>query len=125
MSQPPTPPPPGPKQQQQLPIELPDEVAEGLYSNLMFITHSPSEFVLDFARALPGNRKGKIYSRVVMTPQHAKALSELLQRNIATFEDTHGPIKLSGKTGEDARIGFTPAPPIAPAPDQAEAPKSD
>ena len=122
MNQPPNPPPPGPKQQQ-LPIELPDDVAEGLYSNLMFITHSPSEFVLDFARALPGNRRGKIYSRVVMTPQHAKALSELLQRNIATFEDTHGPIKLAGKTADDARIGFTPAAPVTPAPDKAEAPR--
>jgi hypothetical protein len=90
----------------------------------MFITHSPSEFVLDFARALPGNRKGKVYSRVVMTPQHAKALSELLQRNLATFEETHGPIKLAGKTAEDARIGFTPAMPEPNAPNESEAPQS-
>jgi len=122
MSQPPAPTPQGPKQQ--LPIELPDEVAEGLYSNLMFITHSPSEFVLDFARVLPGNRKGKVYSRVVMTPQHAKALSELLQRNVALFEETHGTIRVSGKTAEDARIGFTPAMTHIQAPTEAEAPKS-
>jgi hypothetical protein len=121
MKQPPAPPPQGPKQQ--LPIELPDDVAEGLYSNLMFITHSPSEFVLDFARALPGNRKGKVYSRVVMTPQHAKALSELLRRNIATFEETHGGIKLSGKDMDDGKIGFTPTvPPGVDVPAEAEAP---
>jgi hypothetical protein len=94
---------------QQLPIELPDDVAQGTYSNLMFITYSPSEFVLDFARALPGTRRGKVYSRIVMTPQHAKALSELLERNVSTFEDQHGSIKLAGKAN-DARIGFTPTP---------------
>ena len=93
---------------QQLPVELPDEVAEGLYSNLMFITHSASEFVVDFARALPGIRKGKVYSRIVMTPQHAKALSELLQRNVGQFEDQHGPIKLPGANSGDSPIGFSP-----------------
>lgn len=116
------PPRPGPPQpgQQQLPIELPDEIAEGLYSNLMFITHSPSEFVLDFARALPGTRKGKIYSRIVMTPQHAKALSQLLERNIDSFEDRHGAIKMPGK-GEDSQIGFAPLPnPNGPEPDPSE-----
>jgi len=110
-------PPPGP--QQQLPVELPDEVSEGIYSNLMFITHSPSEFVLDFARALPGARKGRVYSRIVMTPQHAKALSELLQRNISTFEDKHGVIHLPGRPDE-MKIGFTPSAqaPTPPGPPQ-------
>ena len=75
MNQPNPPPRPGGQGQTQLPVELPDDVAQGTYSNLMFITHSPSEFVLDFARALPGTRKGKVYSRIVMTPQHAKALA--------------------------------------------------
>jgi hypothetical protein len=98
-------PPPG--AQQQLPVELPDDVAQGTYSNLMFCTHSPSEFVLDFARALPGVRAGKVYARIVMTPQHAKALSDLLQRNIANFEEHHGTIRLAGRP-EDAKIGFAP-----------------
>jgi hypothetical protein len=89
-------------------IELPDELAQGQYSNLMFITHSPSEFILDFARVLPGARKGKVYSRIIMTPQHAKALSELLNRNIDTFEEKHGAIKLPGKEMDDAKIGFLP-----------------
>lgn len=106
-------PPPGPTQQ--LPVELPDDVSEGIYSNLMFITHSPSEFVLDFARALPGARRGRVYSRIVMTPQHAKALSDLLQRNVATFEDKHGTIHLPGRP-EEMRIGFTPSTPAPEAP---------
>ena len=106
MTQPPRPPPP---QGPQFPVELPDEVAEGIYSNLMFVTHSPCEFVLDFARALPGGRKGKVYSRVVMTPQHAKALSELLARNVEMFEQTNGTIRMPGRTADDTRIGFVTA----------------
>ena len=108
-----TPPRPGSgpaPQAQQLPIELPDDVAQGLYSNLMFITYSPSEFVIDFARALPGTRKGKIYSRIVMTPQHAKALSDLLRRNVQNFEQKHGAIKLQGRDADDSQIGFAPTP---------------
>ena len=91
------PPPAAQRPGQQMPIELPDDIAQGQYSNLMFITHSPSEFILDFARLLPGSRKGKVYSRIIMTPQHAKALSELLRRNIDTYEEKHGP-----KTGREA-----------------------
>ncbi len=98
----------------QIPIELPDAVAEGQYSNLMFITHSPSEFVLDFARMLPGARKGIVYSRIIMTPQHAKLLHELLERNLKTFEEQHGAIKTPGRTAQDARIGFAPTPPVEP-----------
>jgi hypothetical protein len=102
-----------PSQGHQLQVELPAETAEGVYSNLMFVTHSPSEFVLDFARALPGVRKGKVYARVVMTPQHAKAFQELLERNVAAFEEKHGPIKLPGRD-EASSIGFAPAVPLAP-----------
>jgi Protein of unknown function (DUF3467) len=109
MNQPPRPP-AGP----QFPVELPDEIAEGTYSNLMFVTHSPSEFVLDFARALPGGRKGKVYARVVMTPQHAKAFSELMTRNIAMFEEAHGTIHMPGRSADDGRIGFVPTSSVNP-----------
>jgi hypothetical protein len=106
--------PPRPPAGQQFQVELPEDVAEGQYSNLMFVTHSPSEFVLDFARALPGVRKGKVYARVVMTPQHAKAFLELLERNLSAFEDKHGAIKLPGRDGEGSPIGFAPAVPTSP-----------
>ena len=108
MTQPPQPPsPPG---AQHIQVELTDDVAQGTYSNLIFITHSPSEFILDFARALPGTRKGKVYSRVVMTPQHAKALAQLLERNLDNYEEKHGIIKIPGKNADDPKIGFTPSP---------------
>jgi hypothetical protein len=77
----------------QLNIEITEEVAEGVYSNLVIITHSPTEFVLDFVNVMPGTPKSKIKSRVVMTPQHAKRLVRALQENIQRYESSHGTIK--------------------------------
>jgi hypothetical protein len=81
-------------------IELTDEVAQGNYSNLAIITHSASEFILDFVRVMPGMPKAKVKSRIILTPDHAKRLMAALQDNIAKFEKGHGPIKIGeGNTG--------------------------
>jgi Protein of unknown function (DUF3467) len=74
-------------------IELPDEVAEGIYSNLAIITHSNSEFVMDFIRIMPGVSKAKVKSRIVLTPQHAKRLMKALKDNLAKFESVNGPVQ--------------------------------
>ena len=74
-------------------IELSEEVAEGQYSNLVIISHSNSEFVLDFIKVMPGMPKAKVKSRVLMTPQHAKRLLKALEDNISKFEAQHGSIK--------------------------------
>lgn len=76
-------------------IELTEEVAEGVYSNLAIISHSSSEFVLDFIKVLPGLPKAKVKSRIMMTPQHAKRLMKALQDNIMKFESQNGGIKES------------------------------
>lgn len=81
------------QKQNQLNIELTDEVAEGTYANLAIITHSNSEFVLDFVKVLPGIPKAKVKSRVLITPQHAKRLMRALKENINKFEAVHGEIK--------------------------------
>ena len=81
------------KKQNQLNIELPEEIAEGVYANLAMIAHSNSEFVVDFIRLMPGVPKAKVKSRVVLTPEHAKRLLRALEDNINKFEDTFGPIK--------------------------------
>ena len=80
-------------QQNQLNIELSEEMAEGTYSNLAIINHSPSEFVVDFVQMMPGVPKAKVKSRIVLTPQHAKRLMRALQDNISKFESMHGDIK--------------------------------
>nr|MBS0037298.1 DUF3467 domain-containing protein [Saprospiraceae bacterium] len=80
-------------------IELPDEVAEGTYSNLAIISHSNSEFVLDFVRIMPNVPKAKVKSRVVLTPQHAKRLLNALVDNIKKYEAQFGSIGDVGNPG--------------------------
>jgi len=78
----------------QLNIELSEEIAEGVYTNLAIITHSTSEFVIDFIRVMPGVPKAKVKSRVVLTPEHAKRLLSALEDNIEKFETANGRIKV-------------------------------
>ncbi len=85
---------------QQLNIELSEEVAQGVYSNLAVITHSSSEFVVDFVRVMPGVPKANVKSRIILTPEHAKRLLLALQDNIKKYETIHGPIK-NTKPGND------------------------
>jgi hypothetical protein len=94
------------KPQPQVQVELGEREAEGLYSNLVFIAHSPSEVILDFARALPGLPKPKVYARVILTPQHAKGLLMALEQNLKTYESQFGAIKLPGDPGKGKELGF-------------------
>ena len=80
--------------QGQFQIELPADVAQGDYANFAIITHSSSDFVLDFARVLPGVPKAQVKSRVILAPEHAKRLLMALQENIVRYEHEFGPIKL-------------------------------
>ena len=80
--------------QQGLQIELTPEVAQGEYANFAIITHSSSDFVIDFARVLPGVPKAQVKSRVILAPEHAKRLLGALQENIMRYERAFGPIKL-------------------------------
>ena len=75
-------------------LELDAEVAQGHYSNLAIISHSTSEFILDFAAVLPGLPKAKVKSRIILTPEHAKRLLLSLQENIARYETNVGRIEL-------------------------------
>ena len=77
----------------QLNIELDENVAEGIYSNLAIINHSVSEFVVDFVNIMPGAPKSKVKSRIILTPQHAKRLVKALNDNVRRFEAAHGEIK--------------------------------
>ena len=100
------------QKQQQLAIELDEAASEGIYSNFVLTSHTASEFILDFARMLPGLKKAKVFSRIIMTPQSAKTLHAVLGNAIGKFEESFGTIQLpSGKTGkiEGQSIGFQTA----------------
>jgi hypothetical protein len=77
----------------QINIELKEDIAQGTYSNLAIITHSSSEFVIDFVRIMPGMPKANVKSRIILTPEHAKRLLLALKDNISKYESVHGPIK--------------------------------
>lgn len=76
----------------QLQIEIPQDLAGGIYSNLAIITHSSSEFIIDFASLLPGVPKPTVRSRIIMNPEHAKRLLGALQENIVKYEKEFGKI---------------------------------
>ena len=83
----------------QINIELTEEIAEGIYSNLAIITHSNSEFIVDFINIMPGTPKSKVKARIVLTPEHAKRLSGALADNINKYEAMHGEIRDTGEIG--------------------------
>lgn len=89
----------------QIQIELPEDVAQGTYANLAIITHSSSEFVIDFVRMLPGVPKAKVKSRIILTPEHAKRLLYALNDNVNQFEKLHGAIRIDNNQQAD----YTPA----------------
>jgi len=96
--------------QQTVNIEIGDKEWEGIYSNFVIITHSNAEFIIDFARMLPGVKKAKVFSRILMTPQSAKALMNTLEQNISKFEQEHGKIPLVPNDLNKASIGFQSTP---------------
>lgn len=103
------------KQSEQIQIDFKEEVAQGTYANMAIIGHSPSEFVLDFVRVLPGLPKATVQSRIIMAPEHVKRLLFALQDNIMKYEHLFGTIqmpedKIKGKGGPE---GTTFIPPMS------------
>ncbi|NCS89812.1 MAG: hypothetical protein AUK34_00865 [Ignavibacteria bacterium CG2_30_36_16] len=91
-------------QPQQINIELNEKEAEGIYSNLAIITHSPAEFIIDFTRIVPGLPKAKVHARIITTPQHAKMLLKALKDNIEKYEARFGEIKIDNTPNQ--HFGF-------------------
>ncbi|PKP19092.1 MAG: DUF3467 domain-containing protein [Bacteroidetes bacterium HGW-Bacteroidetes-21] len=85
--------------QNQINIELPEETAQGTYANLAIISHSSSEFVIDYVRMMPGIPKAKVQSRIILTPEHAKRLMHALKDNIVKYEGLFGTIKIPEGNG--------------------------
>lgn len=88
-------------------IEVPEEIAGGVYSNFVIVGHSGSEFVLDFVQVLPGLPKAKVKSRIIMTPQHAKRLLMALGENVQKYESAFGSIRV-----DDGNANPTVPPPF-------------
>ena len=87
-------------------IELDESIAQGLYSNLVIVNHSPTEFVLDFINVMPGAPKAKVRSRIILTPDHTKKFINALGENLNKYEKSFGKIKNFQK--EVVPISFGP-----------------
>lgn len=92
--------------QNQLNITLKEDVAQGIYSNLAIITHSSSEFILDFVRIMPGVTNAEVKSRIILTPEHTKRLLLALKDNLAKFEAAHGEVKAFEGNGPVIPMNF-------------------
>ena len=105
MPEPKNPPQPMPPRGQQLNISIDENVGEGVYANLVLIAHTAAEFVMDFARVMPGLPKTKIQSRLIMAPPHLKGFAKALQENLERYEARFGEIK-ANQPQEEKKIGF-------------------
>ena len=97
----------GPQRPMHLNVELPSDL-DAVYANIAFITHSPSEVIIDFGRVLPNVPKARIHARIILTPMNAKMLHRALGENLEKFEAKFGPIKMPSQEGfeEQRPIGF-------------------
>ncbi len=80
------------EQQPNLNIEIKEDVADGIYSNLAVINHSVMEFVVDFIQMMPGVPKPRVRSRIILSPMHAKRFAMAMAENVRRYEETHGEI---------------------------------
>lgn len=96
------------QKQQKIKINIPKEHSEGIYSNVAFMNFNQSEFVVDYGRILPGVPEATVYSRIILSPQHAKRFMQLLDRNLKKYEEQFGEIKLP-EQGSKKNIGFQQA----------------
>ncbi|MBK8230279.1 MAG: DUF3467 domain-containing protein [Candidatus Eisenbacteria bacterium] len=89
-----------------LKLQIDASDADGIYSNLVVLAHSSSEFVLDFARVMPGTPNAKVHARIIMTPQHALGLLKTLEADIARYESQNGKIRGAGPGSNDPKPGI-------------------
>lgn len=80
-------------QEPQIQIEVDENAGRGTYANLAFISHSETEFILDFIFLQPQNPKAKVLSRIVTSPVHAKRLLWAIKDNLEKYEARFGPIR--------------------------------
>ena len=78
---------------QEIKIEIDEQTANGKYSNLALITHSQTEFIIDFIFVQPQSGKAKVQDRIITSPLHAKKFLQALQENVAKYEMRFGQIK--------------------------------
>jgi hypothetical protein len=95
-------------------IEVPSDLNPA-YANLARIAHAPAEFVMDFARILPGDSKAVVAARVIMSPVALKLFAQAINENLARFEANFGVVNIpSGGPSLADSLFKPPHPPESP-----------
>ncbi len=96
-------------QKRQIKLQIPPDL-NAIYCNMAILSSTKNEMIFDFAQMLPPDKRTKVQSRVVMTPQHAKLLMHSLQRNIERYEAQHGeiPVNIPPSLAEQLFDGIQP-----------------
>ncbi|MFH1824546.1 MAG: DUF3467 domain-containing protein [Candidatus Firestonebacteria bacterium] len=71
-------------------LEIDEETGKGIYANFAVVSHTATEFIIDFAFVFPGQPRNKIRSRIISSPQHTKRFLLALQDNMKKFEEKSG-----------------------------------
>lgn len=90
-------------------LEVPDEVALGVYSNVAFLNMTGNDFIFDFGSIVPGKDTFKVQSRIIMSPQHAKRFLTLIQKSIEEYERKFGKIPSVEQPPSPEPMGFKPS----------------
>ena len=86
--------PEAPPQPQPIPIKADDQVQAGQFSNVARIWHDGEAFQVDFLVIHAQPPFGRLLSRIILTPGHAKRLVRALAENVERYERAHGEIRL-------------------------------
>ena len=97
-----------------VPLEMPPDL-QPLYANLVRISHTPAELVMDFARLLPGRATAPVLAQLIMSPVGAKLFYRALGENLARYEAVNGEINVPGETSLATYLFRPPQPPEPPA----------
>ena len=89
-------------QPNQIQIKADDKKLAGNYANMMQVSHTKEEFILDFVSLFPPS--GQLVSRILVSPAHAKRMMAALEENIKRYESQFDKIKATGE--EKPAFGF-------------------
>jgi hypothetical protein len=105
------------------PLDVPADL-QPEYVNLVRISHTPAELVMDFARLLPGETRAKVCARLMMSPVGAKLFFRALAENLARYEAAFGEINIPGDPNLASELFGGTRPPEPPRP-SGEPPKPE
>ncbi len=80
------------QQPQPIKINTVDEISRGRYSNMVIVSHSPDEFMLDWLLNSPNGPH--LVARLILSPANVKRTIDILKISLQQYEKQFGEVKL-------------------------------